>query len=549
MRLIFFLILFSVLSYSQVVYEPLHRDVYNFLGRLSQKSVIEFNDNIRPLPRKYIAEKLNEASKQIELLTSLEKDELEFFKKDYLFEINFISEVKNDSVYTGFFRKDKVGRLRLFSFNSQLFKLNLSPILGLKIGSRDKTRLSHLWNGISLYGYVEDYIGYSFDFRDNTEAGEKIDKNKDFTPVTGVHERSSNVLANYSENKIEYSEVTANISLSWNWGSFSAGKGFFEMGYGESGLLVLSQKAPSFPYIRLDVSPVDWLSFNYIHGWLASDVIDSSKIYYTGLNNQRLSFRKKFLASHTLTLRPVKGLSVSVGESIVYSDNLELVYLIPLMFFRIADHHLSRQANTAGGNAQFFFGISSKGHLKNTHLYGTLFIDEITLGGLFDPAKQRNQLGFTLGGSISDLPFNNLTLKIEYTKIYPFVYKHFIPTIPYQSASYNLGHWMGHNADQIYLSMNYRILRGLQATLWGQYIRKGEDGTFQQQHEIQPQPPFLFGLRTNYTYAGLIIKYEFLHELFARVEIQSTEISKQQSDLSYVRHRLNEFYLSVYYGL
>ncbi len=42
-------------TFSQVVYEPLHRDVYNFLARLSQKGVIEFYDEIRPLARKYIA--------------------------------------------------------------------------------------------------------------------------------------------------------------------------------------------------------------------------------------------------------------------------------------------------------------------------------------------------------------------------------------------------------------------------------------------------------------------------------------------------------------
>ena len=45
-----FFILFLIFSstpvlLSQVVYEPLHRDVYNFLRRLSQRDIIEFNDN------------------------------------------------------------------------------------------------------------------------------------------------------------------------------------------------------------------------------------------------------------------------------------------------------------------------------------------------------------------------------------------------------------------------------------------------------------------------------------------------------------------------
>ncbi|NNL20447.1 MAG: hypothetical protein HKO83_03840, partial [Ignavibacteriaceae bacterium] len=188
------------------------------------------------------------------------------------------------------------------------------------------------------------------------------------------------------------------------------------------------------------------------------------------------------------------------------------------------------------------------GHLKNTHLYGTLFIDEITLNGLFDSFKQRNQFGFTLGSSVSDLPINNLTLKVEYSKIYPYVYQHYIPTTTYKSASYVLGHWMGNNSDQVYASLKYRFIRGLEALAWLRYIRQGEAGTTDGQYE-QPQPPFLFGLRTNHTYLGAQVKYEFLHELFVRARYQFMQTSKQQEDLSFIDKNVHEFHFAVYYGL
>jgi hypothetical protein len=535
--------------FSQVVYEPLHRDVYSFLARLSQKSIIEFNDQIRPVSRKYIAQKLFEVSHRSEDLTSLEKEELEFYSKDYYQEFEFQKNITGDSLDISFLSYDKAERLRLFSFNSDLFKLNVSPILGLKIGSRDSEKLTHFWNGIYTYGYLNDYLGFSFDFRDNSESGKTIDKLKQFTPVTGVEAKSSVTVPNYSPNKMEYSEVKAVIATDWDWGSIAVGKDFMEWGYGESGLLVLSQKAPSFGFIRLDIHPVDWLRFNYMHGWLSSGVLDSNSIFYNQAGGISFSFIDKFIASHTLMITPLKGLDVSLGESIIYDEELEFLYLMPIMFFRLADHQLSRQLNAAGGNAQLFFGVSSRGHLPNTHLYGTLFIDEITISGLFDSYKQRNQLGFTLGGSITDLPIENLTAKIEYTKIYPFVYRHYIQTTDYQSARYSLGHWMGHNSDLIYGSLNYRILRGLQATVWGQYIRKGEDGNVQQQYNIQPQPPFLFGSRKNYSYIGAEIKYEYTHDLFAKLQFQTTNSSIQQTDFSFVDTRLNEFYFSIYYGL
>ncbi|MCH8032592.1 MAG: hypothetical protein IH950_02395 [Bacteroidetes bacterium] len=550
-RITFFLALcvFAITAnlFAQVVYEPLYKDVYDFLRRLSTKGIIEYNDEFRPLSRKYLAEKLIEAKKLPELLTEVQKADLKFYMKDYYHEIWFIKNEKNEK-RVDFFSSDPAGRWRVFSYGDENFKMNLSPILGYEIGSIDNAKATHLWNGIYTYGYITEALGVSFDFRDNTEEGTTIDKTKRFTPVTGVNARSSSNIANYSKNKIEYSEAKGIIATDWNWGSFAIGKEFMEWGYAENGLIVLSQKAPSFPFIRLDIYPVDWLGFNYFHAWLSSDVVDSSDIYYTETGTERISFRKKFIASHTLFIRPLKGLKLSLGESIVYSDELEIAYLIPVMFFRLADHYLSRQKNSAGNNAQFFGAISSRNHIKNTHLYGSFFIDEITLAGLFDSFKQRNQFGFTLGASVVDLPLDNLTLTLEYSKIYPFVYNHFIQTTTYESASYILGHWMGNNDDQVYGSMKYRFLRGLEASIWARYIRKGEAGLVVDQYK-QPQPPFLFGLRTNYTYLGAMVKYEIIHELFFRIRYQYMKTSHQQEDLSFIDKTVNEFHIAIYYGM
>jgi hypothetical protein len=550
MKLISTIILtfYITIANAQVVYEPLHRDVYNFLSRLSQKGIIELNDNIKPLSRIYIAEKLIEVSGN-DKLTPLEKEELEFFKKDFFSEINLAQNTTEEQKTMTIAEKDPAGRLRLFSYSDDLFKLNVSPVLGLKAGVRDGEKLTHLWNGIYLYGYVSDFIGFSFDFRDNTESGKTIDKFKLFTPVTGVNARTNYNIFNYSENKMEYSEVKTTLAANWKWGNFAIGKEFFEWGYGEGGKLVLSQKAPSFPFIRLDLHPVDWLSFNYIHAWLSSDVIDSNDIYYHSVGGERFHFREKYLASHTLTVTPLKGLDLSLGESIVYSDRVEVLYLMPFMFFRLADHYLSRHYNSAGANAQIFAAVSSKNHLKNTHLYSSLFIDEITITHLFDSKKHRNQLGFSFGASVVDLPINNLKFTLEYTRILPYAYAHYIQTTTYESASYVLGHWMGNNADQIYGSVQYRFLRGLQASAWVQHIRKGEAGNPLDQQTVQGGPPFLFGLRTNYTNFGLSVSYELLHELFLKGEFQISKTSQQQEDKSFIDTDLNEAYISVYYGL
>lgn len=573
----FYFSLFTFHVHAQTVYEPIsHDDIYKFLGRMAQKGVIEFSDNIRPVSRKYIADKLKELkesevrSQESEgMLNVLEREELEFYLKDFGLErsmLSYNSEIRNpkseidqidtfddtllrndDLAYrqagSNLFGYDEYGRWRLFSYSSDLFKVNVSPILGIEIGKNDGAKQTHTWNGVSLYGYLTDKIGFSFYFRDNDESGDKIDWSKSFSPQTGV------VIAKSTKNSIQYSELHANISTDWSWGEFTIGKDFLNWGYGESGLLVLSDKAPSFPFIRLDIHPTEWLRFNYIHAWLSSDVIDSAASYSTFRTGiSRDVFRNKYLASHTITLTPLKGLDVSLGESIVYSDKLEISYLMPIMFFRLADHYLSNANNDAGSNSQFFLGLSSRNQLKNTHLYATWFIDEFTLSGVFDSQKRRNQFGFTLGASVTDLPIDNLTVTAEYTRINPFVYSHYIPTQTYESSSYLMGHWMGYNADLIYASLNYRFIRGLQATLWGEYIRKGGTGVVDQQY-TQPQPEFLFGPRTNYTYWGIDVKYEIIHELFVRGKYQSTLVSAEQTNGSFLDNRTSQFFASIYYGM
>ena len=56
LTLIVYTILFSGRLDAQVVWENHTKEIYNYLSRLAQKGVIGFDDNIRQLSRKYIAD-------------------------------------------------------------------------------------------------------------------------------------------------------------------------------------------------------------------------------------------------------------------------------------------------------------------------------------------------------------------------------------------------------------------------------------------------------------------------------------------------------------
>ncbi|HZF65744.1 MAG TPA: capsule assembly Wzi family protein [Chitinophagaceae bacterium] len=313
-----------------------------------------------------------------------------------------------------------------------------------------------------------------------------------------------------------------NIGYKWKNGAASIGQDNLQYGYGISGNIILSGKAPSFPYVRLDYRPWKWLHFNYFHGWLHSNIIDSTRSYNTGsgvVDSRRDVYRPKFLASHAITVHPIKGLDISLGESVVYGDNLNIGYLIPISLFKAYDHYISRYNIRAGNNAQFFGFVSSRNHLKNTHLYAQLFIDEIAISKVLNRQLRRNQWGYTIGLNRTDLFLHYLTAGVEYSRVNPFVYNNLIPAETYESHSYVLGDWMGNNADRLFFFLDYTPIPRLKLRAWHQTVRKGAAGTLEQQYFQSPQPPFLFARLFDLSETSGSVSYEWINKL--RVFLQA----------------------------
>ncbi|MEL6820624.1 MAG: capsule assembly Wzi family protein [Calditrichota bacterium] len=530
---------------AQPVFEPLDRDVYSFMSRLAQKGVIEFNDVVKPVGRDYIARKLLEAQENSDKLTDVDRAEITFLMREFNPELERIAKKKPEDYEFGLLRKDKADRWRFFSYHDKRFTLNGDPIYGQEIGQNDGESESHRWNGIRLEGYLTDYMSYSFDFRDNLEKGDNIDRTKAFSQETGI------ILDKVEINEsIEYSANRNYIATGWEWGSFAIGKDLMSWGYAQDGNVVLSDKAPSFPFLRLDLQPAPWLSFNYFHGWLASVQVDSSRSYLLADGRLRKVFRDKYMASHSITLRPFRGFNFSIGESMVYSDRLELAYLMPLNFYRLTDHLVSDRDNSAGDNAQFFFAFSSRDHVPNTHLFLDFLLDDIRVSEVFNPDEAVNSFAWTIGASTTDPGIDNLTLSGEYSRVNPFVYQHFIPAAEYTSSNYRLGHWIGNNSDSWFGKIHYRVRRGLQAKIWGRRIRNGDEGTTVQQYQL-PRPGFLSDDLSAYLRRsewGIEVKYEIAHLLFARFRFESTtdlEVFPNADGIQFSANRVN---VALYYG-
>ena len=511
--LVLTIVFISNLLIAQTVWENPNAGIYTYLSRMAQKGLVVFDDAIQPATRTQITNALNTLSNNQNKLTNIERQELLFYLQEY-------NAIITDTTTINILVKDKYKRPRFFSIESKDFNLKVDPILGDKFIAGNGNSINQVSNGVQLWGTAGKHWGYQLYYRDYTETGTVRNyysvKGLSFSreePTTGFV-----IVGLNDDHKINYSEVRANITYSFNKGMLSFGKDRMLWGYGETGRIVLDQKAPSYPYIRLDYEPIKNLRYNYMNAWLNSNIIDSSNSYLThtgGVSGDiRVVYKPKFLATHSISYNFNNGFMASLGESIIYSDKLDPGFLIPINLFKIYDNNKSNYSINAGSNGQYFFQLSSRNQLKNTHLFATVFIDELRLATMFDSKKSRNQLGFTIGGSKTDIFIPYLTLGGEYTLVNPFVYSNLIPAQFYSTYDYSLGDWMGNNFDRLVLFGKYNPIPKLNLYAHIERIRKGGPGTIKQQYEAEPQPKFLFEFQKNRFDMLLKANYEYYNNLY-----------------------------------
>ena len=501
-----FILTFSIPSITQNVWENSNSEVHPFLYRMAQKGFIEYNDLIKPINRVNVLNVLNILKLKYSTLSIVEKKELNFYLQEY---------TRPSKEQISLFKKDQNKRWRAGAIVANDFEFYIDPLLGINNFSGTNKNIRQLSNGFELWGTAgkNKNLGYQVYYRDYTETG---NINNNFREESAT--RGNILIGAKSDNKINYTDIRANINYSFKKGNISFGKDNLIWGYGENSNIVLSNKAPSYPYLRLDYKPLQWLNFNYTHAWLNSNITDSSLSYFTNTgridNDFRLVFVQKYLATHSIEVQAMKGLNIAVGESIVYSDKMDPGFLIPINLFKFYDNNRSNYLIEAGSNGQYFLSVSSRNQIKNTHLYSTLFIDEIKVSSIFKKTESRNQLGYNLGGSITDIIIPYLSLGAEYTRVNPFVYSNLIPAQTYSSYKYSLGDWMGNNFDRTILFAKYTPIAKLKLVARYQKIRKGGSGTIYQQYAVQPQPSFLSDYIKNRSDIFLQARYEYINNIY-----------------------------------
>lgn len=503
---LFLFLLFSFLrASSQVVFEPPQNSVYGFLNEMAAEGFIRINTFAKPFARTFIAAQLDSLNGYRKKLNRRQKKELDFYLKDF-----------GKALHIG---KNWDRRHDLFYYSDSTFRVTINPILGGSIRMNENGSRIHRKIGAAFHASAGRF-GFYGSLRDNN-VSQVLAAPSYLTPRPGQNYKSIS-----AENRSDFNEAIGGISYQWKWGDIALVKDRYIWGNATRSPNIFSGKAPSYAAIYFRIYPTKWLDFQYMHGWLVSEELDSARTYLTP-NGSRKIYMNKNIAANFFTIKSNFDIDFTFGNSIVYSDNgIQPVYFIPFLFFKSADHtYNGTGSNELGQNAQFFFDISIRS-LRKVHFYATLFVDEVSLSNMWDPGEHTNIVSIQTGATwYNALP--NLHLTAEYIRTNPWTYRHQIASTTFASNQYILGNYLGENADEIFLKAEFKPFARWRATLSAWQSRKGPSHVYAIIHGNANVTGLDFMATTVWkqTGAALSLNWEFWNtaSLFGRITYLKSE--------------------------
>ena len=511
-----------------------YTEIYDFIEELTNDGIVCANEAIKPYTRDYIAGMLKEAQSKDSLLTRRQRDDLQFYMQDYALELDtlpvyssyghrhitqWITEVSNLSLADPslhILTKDKV------------FKMRVRPILGMDLTYNRHGLLMHRWYGADIQMDIAKHLSIWGSLRDNSWSGQGIDGSRVTKPtylnnLPGVQYKEASYGGDFSDSR-------GGVSLYAWWGSIGIQRERIQWGDAQHCSNILSGHNPAVPMVTLQLTPCKWFQFDYFHAWPVSNVIDSTNYYIEkdreGVLQREYRPANKFMAANMFTFMPIKYVQFSFGNSIVYAErNVQAAYFIPFAFYKSLDHLLTKGLGVENQNSQAFATISIRptDHLR---LYGSFFLDEFKFARLKKSNPEKNPVSYLVGFNWSGWPPHGFSLRGEFMRSYIACYTHSIDVLAYTSNSYYMGHYMGDNAQSIWVQLTYRPVRSLRLTLdythdtkyrAYEYIRHNIAGT-RVPNPIIAQKPFSEKIWRSHEFKFRAI-YEVFNNCYAHVDI------------------------------
>ena len=476
---ILFALLFAVSASVWAQYIPQsvqYTQIYDFLDELAGEGIIHLNSAIKPYNRNLIAQKLTEAQAADSLLNKRQKADLRFYMNDFALELDTIPDNYVEWTDRRTFNLSLAQPAFHAMTKDRKFKFSLRPILGMDIYASKKGAVIKRWYGAELQADIVNHVSIWGSLRDISWNGTALLSDKYYPSDYAQAEGAKLTRGRYLNNLpgVQYKEATyggdfsdskGGIALySW-WGGISVQRENIVWGDAYHCSNILSGRNPAVPMVSLKLHPVRWFEFNYFHAWLVSNVIDSTYTYQEhyaeGVTKTHYRPAAKYMAANMFTFSPVRKLSFSFGNSIVYAErNPQAAYFIPIAFYKSLDHLLTKGMRVENQNSQLFFTINTR-NLKHLNVYASVFVDEFKFDRLKKSNPAHNPVSYLVGFNLSNWPLQNLSVKAEFMRANVANYTHSIDVLSYTSNDYLMGHYMGDNAQNIFAEIKYKPVRGL----------------------------------------------------------------------------------------
>ena len=239
--------------------------------------------------------------------------------------------------------------------------------------------------------------------------------------------------------------------LSYNNNNFIIELGKFNRHWGNGNRsLYISDKAPSYPQIGLKYKLNQKLSYFYFHGFLNSNIPDSSRsLYYKNNFSQRSISIPRNIAAHRIEWKPNGKFIFNFNESVIYATrSIDIYYLIPILPFYPIENYIGDTDNIQMG-VDILFKIN-----ELQKMYVSFFMDEFTPEWIFK-SKNHNWFGWQFGYSMKDLIRKKSELQIEYNWTDQRIYMHKYEINDFYNHQHPLGFWAGPHAEE--LLFNYVV--------------------------------------------------------------------------------------------
>lgn len=529
------------LTHANPVSTPVDDPVYDFLDRMETRGLTDnLLDGVKPLSRSEIGEFLLEIDAQHDRLTAIDRDVLANFLADYRFEI--YPEQENPRLAEG---KTWYSPLSSYGqFKEDFFRF-------FRHDSPEEENHTFLWEDGDHSFYLDLMLEYTYSrrdadhirwrrnqlFRTRGTIGQNFGYAAALNLIAIWGDRGYNELdpllkgaySKYEGDALYSDRSSSEIAYQSPFLTFRFAQFPLTMGHGESGQLLLSDNVEQYPYLMLQKR---WKRavFSFVHGQLLAEE--------TGLTDEgQRDIPAKWIAAHRLEFSPLKRMSLSLNEMIVYGNRgVEWGYMLPYIVYRPVEHKLRDRDNA-------FIALDAEMRLMNgVKLYGTFLLDELSTSK-FGTDWYGNKHGFQAGLHLTD-PFGvpNLSLRLEYVALMPWIYTHKYKVNRFVYDGRSLGYWAGPNSEILYGHLqkrwHHRLNSGLTVMRWkhganypneniGGDILIGHNTLLGDQTEARLTRDFLEGMLRTETRISGYITYEILNDFLLKAAFSHHKIEEE----------------------